>query len=77
MPRTPPSAQDGTSPGGGGSLYYALDLARPDDPRLLWSFALPDTGVQARGEPVVTRLRIAGSGQSAGDWVVREVSAGS
>jgi len=70
--------QDGSDPhrwllfglGRGGSLYYALDLARPDDPRLLWSFALPDARVQARGEPVVTRLRIAGSGQSAGDWVV-------
>jgi type IV pilus assembly protein PilY1 len=56
--------------GRGGARYYALDLAWPDDPRLLWSFALPDTRVQARGEPVVTRLRIAGSGQSAGDWIV-------
>jgi len=56
--------------GRGGARYYALDLAYPDDPRLLWSFALPDAEVQARGEPVVTRLRIAGSGQGAGDWVV-------
>jgi len=56
--------------GRGGSRYYTLDLAQPDDPRLLWSYALPDAQVQARGEPVVTRLRIAGSGQSAGDWIV-------
>ncbi len=56
--------------GRGGARYYAIDLARPDDPRLAWSFALPDERVQARGEPVVTRLRIAGSGQSLGDWVV-------
>jgi hypothetical protein len=56
--------------GRGGARYYALDLAAPDDPRLIWSFALPDDAVQARGEPVVTRLAIAGSGQSAGNWVV-------
>ncbi len=56
--------------GRGGAHYYALDLLRPDDPRLLWSFALPDAKVQARGEPVVTRLRITGSGQSTGDWIV-------
>lgn len=56
--------------GRGGARYYALDLARPDDPRLAWSFTLPDERLQARGEPVVTRLRISGSGQSAGDWVV-------
>ncbi len=56
--------------GRGGTRYYALDLADQDNPRLLWSFSLPDAGVQARGEPVVTRLRIAGSGQSADDWIV-------
>jgi len=56
--------------GRGGSRYYALDLAQPGDPRLLWSFALPDADVEARGEPVVTRLAISGSGQSADDWIV-------
>ncbi len=56
--------------GRGGPRYYALDLAFPADPRLLWSIQLPDHGVEARGEPVVTRLRIDGSGQSAGDWIV-------
>ncbi len=56
--------------GRGGNRYYALDLAKPADPRVLWSFALPDGDVEARGEPVVTRLAISGSGQSAGDWIV-------
>jgi type IV pilus assembly protein PilY1 len=56
--------------GRGGARYYAIDLAQPGDPQLLWSFALPDVHVEARGEPVVTRLAIDGSGQSAGDWVV-------
>ena len=49
--------------------YYALDVALPTDPRLLWSIALPDAGV-GRAEPVVARLEIADSGQSAGDWIV-------
>ena len=56
--------------GRGGIRYYALDVARPDDPRLLWSWQLPDAGVLSLAEPVVTRLAIAGSGQSAGEWVV-------
>jgi type IV pilus assembly protein PilY1 len=56
--------------GRGGSRYYALDLSQPADPRVLWSFALPDAGVEARGVPVVTRLAIPGSGQSPGDWIV-------
>ena len=55
--------------GRGGPHYYAVDLARPEDPHLLWTFALPDDGLEARGEPVVTRLRIDGSGQGAGDWI--------
>lgn len=55
--------------GRGGSRYYALDLAQPADPRLLWSFALPGENVEARGEPVVTRLAVSGSGQSPGDWI--------
>jgi type IV pilus assembly protein PilY1 len=56
--------------GRGGARYYALDLARTDEPRLLWSFDLEDAGVLALADPVVTRFSIAGSGQSAGDWVV-------
>ena len=56
--------------GRGGNRYYALDVARPDDPRLLWSWQLPDAGVLSLAEPVVTRLAIAGGGQSAGEWVV-------
>jgi len=56
--------------GRGGNRYYALDIASPLDPRLVWSFTLPDAVVESRADPVVTRLAIAGSGQSAGDWVV-------
>ncbi len=55
--------------GRGGGRYYALDLARADDPRLLWSFDLGDAGLLALAQPVVTRLPVADSGQSAGDWV--------
>jgi type IV pilus assembly protein PilY1 len=55
--------------GRGGSRYYAMDLAQPADPRLLWTYALPDEDVDARAEPVVTRLAISGSGQSPGDWI--------
>ena len=56
--------------GRGGSRYYALDVSRPRDPRLLWSFELPDSGVLALAEPVVARLAIDGSGQGAEPWVV-------
>ncbi len=56
--------------GRGGDRYYALDVAAPMDPRLLWSVALPDAGGESRAEPVVTQLAITGSNQSAGDWVV-------
>lgn len=56
--------------GRGGARYYALDLARIDDPRLLWAFDLENADLHALAEPVVTRLPIAGSGQSAGNWVV-------
>lgn len=56
--------------GRGGSRYYALDISDGDDPELLWAAALPDGGnVEASAEPVVTRLVIDGSGQSAGHWV--------
>lgn len=57
--------------GRGGNRYYALDISSADDPRLAWSIALPGAaGVESRAAPVVTRLAIADSGQSAGDWVV-------
>ena len=56
--------------GRGGNRYYALDISAPTDPRLLWSIALPDTDVENRSEPVITRLAIDGSGQSTGDWVI-------
>ncbi|HET8690672.1 MAG TPA: PilC/PilY family type IV pilus protein [Steroidobacteraceae bacterium] len=56
--------------GRGGPRYYAIDLALIDDPRLLWSLELDDAQLEARANPVVTRLPVAGSGQSAGDWVV-------
>ncbi len=56
--------------GRGGSRYYALDISAPDDPRLLWSIELPTENVEAMAEPVVTRLVVAGSGQTSGDWVV-------
>ncbi len=54
--------------GRGGSRYYALDVALPRDPRLLWSLELPDAPVHALAEPVVARLDIADSG--ADGWVV-------
>jgi type IV pilus assembly protein PilY1 len=57
--------------GRGGNRYYAIDISAADDPRLAWSIALPGAeGVESRATPVVTRLAIADSGQSAGDWVV-------
>ena len=56
--------------GRGGHRYYALDIALPGDPRLVWSVALPDADVESLAEPVVTRLAIANSGQSVGEWVV-------
>jgi len=56
--------------GRGGGRYYALDVSSPDDPRRLWSFELPDADVDALADPVVTRLAVSDSGQSAGDWVV-------
>jgi type IV pilus assembly protein PilY1 len=57
--------------GRGGNRYYALDISLADDPRLAWSIALPGMAdVESRAMPVITRLSIAESGQSAGDWVV-------
>jgi type IV pilus assembly protein PilY1 len=56
--------------GRGGNRYYAVDLSAPGDPRVLWSAELPAHDAEASAEPVVTRLAIDGSGQSADDWVV-------
>ena len=57
--------------GRGGNRYYALDVSSADEPRLAWSITLPGAAdVESRAAPVVTRLAIADSGQSAGDWVV-------
>jgi type IV pilus assembly protein PilY1 len=56
--------------GRGGNRYYAIDIASPLDPGLAWSFQLPDADVASRAEPVVTRLAITDSGQTAGNWVV-------
>jgi type IV pilus assembly protein PilY1 len=56
--------------GRGGAHYHALDVSQPEDPTLLWSLQLPDSEVLALAEPVVARLRIADSGQGAGDWIV-------
>ncbi len=56
--------------GRGGNRYFALDVASPDDPRLMWSMALPDVNIASLAEPVVSRLAISESGQSAGNWVV-------
>ena len=56
--------------GRGGARYYALDIALPRDPRLLWSVELPDPLALALAEPVVARLDVANSGQDADDWVV-------
>ncbi len=58
--------------GRGGAAYYALDLADPQSPQLLWQFDTSDAGAELEswGEPIVTRLRIAGVAQNAGGWVV-------
>ncbi len=56
--------------GRGGNRYYALDISAAGDPRLLWSAELTASDAEARAEPVVARLAIDGSGQSADEWVV-------
>ena len=56
--------------GRGGSRYYALDVALPREPRLLWSLELPDAPALGLAEPVVARLEIADSGQDTENWVV-------
>ncbi len=56
--------------GRGGARYYALDVALPREPRVLWSVPLPDPFAWSLAEPVVARLEIANSGQGADDWIV-------
>ena len=56
----------------GGSSYYALDVSRPDSPRVLWRLdtsLLPGLG-QSWSTPVPTRIRIQGSGQNAQSLVL-------
>ncbi|MGH8135379.1 MAG: hypothetical protein ACRER4_03445, partial [Steroidobacteraceae bacterium] len=58
--------------GRGGSGYYALDVALPDEPQLLWSLGTTGPGEAAESwpEPVISRLSVANSGQNSGSWVV-------
>ncbi len=57
--------------GRGGNRYYAIDVARADAPRLMWTVALPgDSALESWAEPVVTRIHIDGAVQNAGRWVV-------
>ncbi len=58
--------------GRGGSGYYALDVASPDEPRLMWAIGPSELGDDAESwaAPVVFRLSVAGSGQGTGSWVV-------
>jgi type IV pilus assembly protein PilY1 len=56
--------------GRGGARYYALDIAAPRDPRLLWSVELPDPLTLGLAEPVVAQLGVAGAGQGTDDWIV-------
>jgi len=58
--------------GRGGSGYYALDIAAPDEPRLMWSLGSAALGGAAESwaEPVISRLTIDGVRQAAGSWVV-------
>lgn len=56
--------------GRGGSRYYALDVALPREPRLIWSLELPGAPALGLAEPVVARLEIAGSGQDTEHWAI-------
>lgn len=58
--------------GRGGSGYYALDVASPDEPRLMWVLGPAELGDDAESWaiPVVSRLSVAGSGHGTGSWVV-------
>ena len=58
--------------GRGGGGYYALDVANPDEPQLLWSLGGQATGdgTLSLPEPVIVRLAIDGGAQNSGAWVV-------
>lgn len=58
--------------GRGGSGYYALDVASPEEPRLLWSLGPTelDDEPESWPEPVITRVSINDVGQARGSWVV-------
>lgn len=57
--------------GRGGNAHYALDLADPDRPRLLWAQeAAVGRGADVKAEPVVARLTTGDPEQSGGDWIV-------
>ncbi|MGB5133167.1 MAG: PilC/PilY family type IV pilus protein, partial [Steroidobacteraceae bacterium] len=58
--------------GRGGSGYYALDVSSRDEPRLMWTLGRAELadGAESWAAPVISRLSVAGSGQSPGSWVV-------
>ena len=57
--------------GRGGDGIYALDVASPLAPRLLWSRSSGSSdSAESWATPVVTRLTIAEAPQNAGHWVV-------
>jgi type IV pilus assembly protein PilY1 len=57
--------------GRGGDHYFALDVSEPDRPRLLWEISPAGLGgLEVRPEPVIARLAVGDTGQSAGSWVV-------
>lgn len=56
--------------GRGGNRYYALDIADPQAPRLMWSLEMPgEPALEARAEPIVTRIDVDGATQNGGRWV--------
>jgi type IV pilus assembly protein PilY1 len=63
--------------GRGGGAYYALDIADPDQPRLLWSRDFGADDASPGAEPVIARLSIASATRSGGNWVVLLAAGGS
>jgi len=57
--------------GRGGNGYYALDIADPDRPRILWKYSAAGfPGTDSGAGPVVGRLPTGDPAQSAGNWIV-------
>lgn len=57
--------------GRGRNVHYALDIADPDRPQLLWTFSATGTqGTDSSPEPVVGRLSTGDPAQSSPGWVV-------